>query len=190
VRDLARSIFPVYPPCLNPAPGLIPTAVVLLLHDRAGEEHLLFEVRSQHVEHHKGEISLPGGARDQENASLRDAALRELHEEIGVHPDSLEIFGRLDDFTTRTNFVMAPYVGAITRPRPYPFRTATIEVDKLLEVPLAHLLSPVSAEETLDAAGRLGRSFRFGDQLIFGATARVLDSFLGRLASAGEGRAG
>jgi len=155
---------------------------MLLLYERDGEEHLLFQVRSQHVEYHKGEISLPGGARDPEDDSLLATALRETHEEIGVAPDHIEVFGRLDDVTTRTRFVMSPFVGAITAPGTYPFRAANIEVDLLLEVPLAHLLSPASFEATVDASGRAGHAFRFGEHLIFGATARVLDGFLGLVA--------
>jgi 8-oxo-dGTP pyrophosphatase MutT (NUDIX family) len=149
-RDLLRPLLATYEPKLNDAPGLIPAAVMLLLYERDGEEHLLFQVRSQLVEHHKGEISLPGGARDPEDESLLATALRETHEEIGVAPEHIEVFGRIDDFTTRTNFVMAPYVGASTAPAPYPFQAATLEVDQLLEVPLAHLLSPVKAEESID----------------------------------------
>jgi 8-oxo-dGTP pyrophosphatase MutT (NUDIX family) len=178
MRDLARTLLATYEPKLNDDPGLIPAAVMLLLYERDGEEHLLFQVRSMLVEHHKGEISLPGGARDPEDESLLATALRETYEEIGVATEHIEVFGRIDDFTTRTNFVMAPFVGAITTPAPYPFRPATLEVDQLLEVPVAHLLSPVNAEESIDPIGRLGRSYRFGDHLIFGATARVLDSFL------------
>mgnify|MGYP003346840535 FL=1 len=182
MRDIARSLLANYEPRLNDAPGLMPAAVVLLLYERDGEEHLLFQVRSQHVEHHKGEISLPGGARDPEDASLLHTALRELHEEVGVHPDHVEVFGRLDDVATRTRFVMAPYVGAITVPGDYPFHMANIEMDELLQVPLSHLLSHAAIEETIDALGRSGRSFRFREHLIYGATARVLDSFLDLIA--------
>lgn len=184
MRETTRAILAGYEPRLHDDVTLVPAAVMLLLYERDGEEHLLFQVRSQHVEHHKGEISLPGGARDPEDASLLDTALREVYEEIGVHPDHVEVFGRLDDFATRTRFVMAPYVGAITVPGPYAFRPATLEVDELLEMPLSHLLSPVAVEETIDALGRLGRSYRFGDHLIYGATARVIDSFLALLAPA------
>jgi 8-oxo-dGTP pyrophosphatase MutT (NUDIX family) len=186
LRDLLRSRLTNYEPELNQTPGLIPAAVMLLLYERDGEEHLLFQVRSMLVEHHKGEISLPGGARDPEDESLLATALRETHEEIGVSPEHIEVFGRIDDFTTRTNFVMAPYVGAITVPGAYAFRPATLEVDQLLEVPLSHLLAPQNAEETVDPPGRLGRSYRYGDHLIFGATARVLDLFLTMVTQASE----
>ena len=182
MRDTARSVLAGYEPRLHADTTLVPAAVMLLLYERDGEEHLLFQVRSQHVEHHKGEISLPGGARDPEDASLLHTAIRELHEEVGVHPDHVEVFGRLDDVATRTRFVMAPYVGAITVPGDYPFHMANIEMDELLQVPLSHLLSHAAIEETIDALGRSGRSFRFREHLIYGATARVLDSFLDLIA--------
>lgn len=182
MRDITRSVLSSYTPRLHAGADLMPAAVMLLLYEREGEEHLLFQVRSQHVEHHKGEISLPGGARDPEDESLLATALRETHEEIGVVPHHIEVFGRLDDVTTRTGFVMSPFVGAITAPGVYPFRAASIEVDLLLEVPVAHLLSLESIEATVDASGRAGHAFRFGEHLIFGATARVLDGFLGLVA--------
>lgn len=182
MRDITRSVLSSYTPRLQAGADLMPAAVMLLLYERDGEEHLLFQVRSQQVEHHKGEISLPGGARDHEDESLLATALRETYEEIGVAPGHIEVFGRLDDVITRTRFVMSPFVGAITAPGVYPFRTANIEVDLLLEVPLAHLLSSESLEATVDASGRAGHAFRFGEHLIFGATARVLDGFLGLVA--------
>lgn len=182
MRDTARAVLAGYEPRLHADTSLIPAAVMLLLYERDGEEHLLFQVRSQQVEHHKGEISLPGGARDPEDESLLHTALRELHEEVGVHPDHVEVFGRLDDFATRTRFVMAPYVGAITVPGEYPFHVANIEMDELLQVPVSHLLSLDALEDTIDALGRPGRSYRFGRHLIYGATARVLDSFLDLIA--------
>jgi 8-oxo-dGTP pyrophosphatase MutT (NUDIX family) len=184
MRNATRELMRSYTPRLHAGADFVPAAVLLLLYERDGEEHLLFQVRSQHVEYHKGEISLPGGARDPEDDSLLATALRETHEEIGVPPDHIEVFGRLDDVTTRTRFVMSPFVGAITAPGIYPFRAANIEVDLLLEVPLAHLLSPESIEATVDSSGREARAFRFGEHLIFGATARVLDGFLGLVAPA------
>jgi 8-oxo-dGTP pyrophosphatase MutT (NUDIX family) len=182
MRDVVRTVLNGYEPQLNTTPGLMPAAVMLLLYERDGEEHLLFQVRSQHVEYHKGEISLPGGGRDPEDESLLHTALRETHEEIGVPPEHIDVFGRIDDFTTSSGFLMAPYVGALTVPGPYPFRWDNDEVDLLLEVPLSHLL--VAGEEGLDTRGRHGKFYRFGDHLIFGATARVVESFLGILSGA------
>ncbi len=156
----------------------MPAAVMLLLYERDGAEHVLFQVRSHRVEHHKGEISLPGGARDDDDESLLHTALRETHEEIGVPPDHVEVYGRLDDVVTRSNFVMSPYVGAITEPSPYPFRFARVEMERLLEVPLPYLLSGDASEQMVMQNGMEMTAYRFGEDLIFGATARVLTQFL------------
>ena len=63
--------------------SLTPAAVMLLLYPRNGEYRILLNKRSQEVEHHKGEISFPGGARDPEDCDSLDTALRETEEEMG-----------------------------------------------------------------------------------------------------------
>ncbi len=182
MRELIREIVSGYQPVLaDPNGGHMPSAVLLLLYERDGLEHLLFQVRSQHVEHHKGEISLPGGGRDPEDESLLVTALRETEEEIGVARSHIEVFGRLDDVVTRTNFAMTPYVGAITEPSPYPFQIASIEMEMLLEVPVPYLLSGQGWEWTTNPLGQEMRAYRHDEHLIFGATARVLSQFLDML---------
>ena len=184
MRDRVREVIEGYEPQSIDDDALWPAAVMLLLYERDGEEHLLFQVRTQHVEHHKGEISLPGGARDPEDDSLLVTALRETEEEIGVDRGHVEVFGRLDDTPTRSNFVMSPFVGAINAPAPYPFAFAEIEVAELLEVPLGRLLSGEAMEWTEPRPGMRMPAFRHGEHLIFGATARVIHGFLGLIAPA------
>ncbi|MEZ4554567.1 MAG: CoA pyrophosphatase [Dehalococcoidia bacterium] len=187
MRDLIRDVMSRHEPVLvDPARDHMPAAVLLLLHERNGVEHLLFQVRSQHVEFHKGEISLPGGGRDPEDESLLMTALRETEEEIGVHRSHVEVFGRLDDVVTRTNFAMSPYVGAITEPSPYPFQIASIEMEMLLEVPVPYLLSGEGWEYMTTPIGEM-RNYRHGEHLIFGATARVVSQLVDKLIEARGG---
>lgn len=189
MRDRVRETLARYEPELLGGEGLMPAAVLLLLYERGGEEHLLFQVRTQHVEHHKGEISLPGGARDPGDDSLLATALRETHEEIGVAAGDVEVYGRLDDVPTRSRFVMSPFVGAITAPAPYPFAFAEIEVAELLQVPLARLLSGEALEWTQPPGRPPMPAFRHGEHLIFGATARVVDRFVQLVGGDGGGTA-
>lgn len=160
----------------------MPRAAVLIpLYEKDGELHVLFTVRTELVEHHKGQISFPGGAADETDADLRETALRETYEEVGVRPEHVEVFGRLDDFITVSNFVVAPYVGSITVPAPYPFDKNELEVAAILEVPLAHLLDRANVEsEVRRIQGRdvLTYMFRFNRHVIWGATARILKQFL------------
>jgi 8-oxo-dGTP pyrophosphatase MutT (NUDIX family) len=178
MRNRIREILEGYQPPVSDARDLMPAAVMLLLHERDGVEHMLFQVRTQHVEHHKGEISLPGGGRDHEDVDLLATALRETEEELGVSAEHIEVFGQLADQPTRSRFSMTPFVGAITAPGPYPFRFAPAEVDQLLEVPLTRLLSGEAREWTPSFGGGLMPAFRQDEHLIFGATARVIDNFL------------
>ena len=98
----------------------------------------------------------------------------------------MEVIGQLDDIITVSDFLVSTYVGRVSSPAPYPFAPSAIEVAELLAVPLPHLHEP----STLNAAPAPWRdpdgrsrlvpppSYRFGEHLIWGATARMLRQFL------------
>ena len=115
MREQIREIVEAYEPARLEGDSLVPAAVLLLLYEREGVEHLLFQVRTHLVEHHKGEISLPGGASDPRDGSLRATALRETHEEIGegfVHvPAGKFVYGEDKELTTKElpDFAIAKY---------------------------------------------------------------------------------
>jgi len=159
---------------------LTPAAVLLPLYHKEGKYHILFTKRTEKVEYHKGQISFPGGACDPEDRSLADTALRETFEEIGVHPEDVEILGELDDTGTVTsNFLITPFVALI--PYPYEFAVSSDEIDELIEVPIPALLDKgCYYEESHVHQGRSHRgcSYRYKDEVIWGATARILKQFL------------
>lgn len=70
---------------------------------------LLLTRRSRQLRKHAGQWALPGGRLDP-GESVEQAALRELSEEVGVDLGSDAILGRLDDFVTRSGFIMSPVV--------------------------------------------------------------------------------
>ena len=109
-------------------PSLIPAGVMLLLYPKDGEYCILLNKRTNHVEHHKGEISFPGGSKDEEDATLLDTALRETHEEMGIRPQDIDVLGELDDTPTNSRFLINAYVGTI--PYPYDFKPSAIEVKR------------------------------------------------------------
>ncbi len=160
-----------------------PAAAVLIpLYEYAGDLVVVLTKRTDRVEHHKGEISFPGGARDRADADLVRTALRESQEEIGLQAEHVQVIGRLDDIITASGFHVTPYVGAIeSGAAPYIWRPHAAEVAEVLEVPLGHLLDPVNLMmDGTTVNGRTPRvgSFRFGEHLIWGATARMLRNFL------------
>ena len=189
VRTLSHHLVAERRPASIAERGLSPAAALLLLYERDGEEHVLFQLRTQRVLHHRGEISLPGGAREAEDESLLATALRETEEEIGVSPSHVEVFGRLDEVATiSSKYRIAPFVGAITRPGRYPFRCDEREVQELLEVPLAQLCREREASWSVserDGEAVPERSFRYGEHLIWGVTARAVGQYLDLLAEVG-----
>jgi 8-oxo-dGTP pyrophosphatase MutT (NUDIX family) len=176
-----RARLAAYTPALIADARLARAAVLLPLYERGDETHVLFTRRSELVEHHKGQISFPGGAWDPSDADLRQTAVRETWEEIGVAPEHVEIVGQLDEMITVSNFLVRPFVGRITEPGPYPFVHSEVEVVEILEVPLAHLLDRANVvEETRPYQGREvpAYAFRWRGHVIWGATARILKQFL------------
>lgn len=160
-------------------PELRRAAVLIPLLFKEGEWHVLVTQRTERLEHHKGQVSFPGGARDEIDADLAATALRETEEEIGVPPEAVEILGMLDDFPTITYFNITPFVGVI--PHPFAYRPNEHEVEAVIEVPLSFLRNP----ETLLVVPmeRLGQVvdvlfWNYGSYTIWGATARMLKNLL------------
>ncbi len=153
---------------------------MLLLYPKNGEYYVLLNKRTEDVEHHKGEISFPGGSKDENDDTLLTTALRETHEEMGISPDDVELLGELDDMATSTRFLISPFVGSI--PYPYVFKPSLSEVAEVLEVPVAALTDSQNLRDEIRIVeDDLVRTPVYAHQghLIYGATARVLTHFLG-----------
>ena len=159
--------------------SLVPAAVLLALYEFDGDLRVVLQKRSQQVEHHKGEISFPGGMVDPGDKTYLDAALREAHEEMGIRPEDVQVLGRLDDMATNSHFMISTYVGAI--PSPYEFTPSDIEVAEVLMPSVAHLrdAGTVREEARLDGDDLTTMPcYAFDGHVIFGATARILGQFI------------
>ena len=162
-----------------------PAAVLVLLYEHQGEIHVIFQKRTDKVRDHKGQISFPGGGADPGDTDLLFTALRETREEIGVVPQDIDILGRLDEMVTISNFRITPFVGWLAH-YPYEWHFSDEEVAYLLEVPLRHLLDPATLipdRRFINGRNYELPSYQFGDDLIWGATARMLTNFLDVCAS-------
>jgi 8-oxo-dGTP pyrophosphatase MutT (NUDIX family) len=162
------------------AEGFTPAAVLIPLYEKAGEHYLVVTKRTETVNDHRGQISFPGGVHQAGDESLMDTALRESWEEIGLNPKDVEILGELDSMCTfTTNYAVSPFVAAI--PYPYEFKASPEEVEEIIEVPLAALLDRSNFwEELQPLQGELVPQYfyKYGDRVIWGATARILKQFL------------
>ncbi len=178
--SLRRALAAYEPQVIEHDPGKMAAAVLVLIYDHAGQQHVIFQKRTDRVQDHKGQISFPGGGMDPGDPDLVFTALRETHEEIGVHPGHVEILGRLDDMVTISNFRVTPFVGWL-RHYPYDWRFSDDEVAYLLEVPISHLLHPATLipdRRFVNGREYVLPSYQWQDDLIWGATARMLTNFL------------
>ncbi len=154
-------------------------AVLALLYPHLGELHLALTRRSAHLRHHGGQVSLPGGAQEPQDASLWRTALREAAEEIGVAEGDVTRLGALTPVeVTASGFIVHPFVGYA--PRRPAFRRQEDEVEELIELPLGALLADeAKAVEEWQLHDRLARVpfYRHGPVVIWGATATVLSEF-------------
>lgn len=160
-------------------PGVRRAAVLLpLVHAPEGAA-LLLTKRSEAVEHHKGQISFPGGGLEDGESPLH-AALRETYEEIGVRAADVEILGELDEEEAAVSgFLVTPFVGLV--PYPNRLRLSPEEVRAVLQVPLRVLLDPSNVRtEIWDRRGqpRVIYFYSAGRDVIWGATARIIARFL------------
>lgn len=175
------AMFEGYTPHELPLGDLRPSAVLLLLVGALGREDIVFQVRTQTVRHHKGEISLPGGRRDEADESFLHTALRETEEEVGVPREAVSVLGALDDVATiGSRHLIRPYVGVLAdnvRPR----ITAEREVHELLHIPLAHLQDDrARVWKVVENEGvpQPTPAFEYEGHVIWGATARIVGQFL------------
>ncbi len=158
---------------------LIPAAVLVLLYAKNGDYCVLLNVRTNTVEHHKGEISFPGGARDPEDPDDLATALRETYEEMGIHTEDVAVLGQLDEVATRSGYAVRVFVGTI--PYPYPFKPSPLEIAQVLEVPVKALLAPGNRREEVrwvDGKGVTSYGYAHGGHLVFGVTAQILTQSL------------
>ena len=115
------------------------SAVLIPLVQKDGEWHILFEVRSMSMRKQPGDISFPGGRIDETDASPLAAAVRETAEELGVHPQSVQVVGELSPYIFSSTFVTYPFVAVVEQQQIVPGFNKD-EVEEVFTVPLNWLL--------------------------------------------------
>jgi 8-oxo-dGTP pyrophosphatase MutT (NUDIX family) len=166
---------------IDTAPPLLRAGVLIPLMLRGGGIELVFTRRTDTVLTHKGQISFPGGQREDSDVETVETALRESYEEIGLEPSRVTVLGELDDvFTAVSSFVITPVVGLVEGGID-DLVLAPDEVKSLLVVPVTQLLDPaVHTTETRSVGEQQYRIhyYTIGDDVIWGATGRIVYQFL------------
>jgi 8-oxo-dGTP pyrophosphatase MutT (NUDIX family) len=155
-----RARLATLPPGAAPVPrvaGSVDAAVLVPLYEADGDVKVVLIKRPDTMPSHRGEIAFPGGKFEgAHDADLQVTALREAHEEIGLAPKDVEIVTRLTGIATvASRFTITPFVG-------------------LLEArPVLHPMEDMGVY-----------FYELADETVWGATARILTSFLAHLTAA------
>lgn len=165
----------------NRSEQLIHSAVLIPIFEKDNGYEVLFTERTHKVEHHKGQISFPGGTVENKDRNFEETALRETFEEVGMVKKDVEVLGQLDDeLTTASSFIVHPFVGKI--PYPYEFKINQDEVERIITVPLNMFLEensdrhPSSIE--FENFTYEGPAYRHDGITIWGATAKIMKHFI------------
>lgn len=172
----------------RPSHGVLTPAAVLVPFVQTPDGlQILLTRRTDRVEHHKGQISFPGGTTDPEDTDAVATALREAEEEIGLLSSDVEVVGFCDGLETPTGFSITPVVGILAHmPR---LNVNAEEVEEIFTVPVEFFLDPKNetiGEREWKGERRNVYSYVFQEHNIWGATAWVIRTFLRRVSEVAE----
>jgi 8-oxo-dGTP pyrophosphatase MutT (NUDIX family) len=161
--------------------GRTDAGVLVALFVDGGRLHAVFTRRRHDLRRHPGEISFPGGRHDDTDPDLLATALREAEEEIGLAPSAVQVLGALQPTPTiATGYAIYPFVGLIE-----PGMTWTLsarEVAEVLELALDDLRAGYGRRRLLRRGVPIRTdTYVVGDDLIWGATARILADLFERI---------
>lgn len=174
--DLTPNAFP------NEPVELVPAAVLVGLIQRDHGFSVLLTRRSDTMRRHTGQVALPGGRCDP-GETVWQTALREAHEEVGLHPDFVSLAGLSSPYRTGTGYLVTPVVGFVRAG--FSLMANPDEVADIFETPFGFLMDPVNYEEhereAPDGQKRRFYAMTHEDQYIWGATAGMLRALYDRL---------
>ncbi len=173
------------PPSLQPKQPWKSAAVLVPLVMHPGELSVLLTRRTERLLDHAGQVSFPGGSREDQDFDLVQTALRETEEETGLERRYVETIGFLDGYLTITGYAVTPVVGLV-RPD-FHLQPDPLEVAEIFEVPLAFLSKSANRQIRTRHVGNREVGFylfEYNQHVIWGATAGILVNFLHKLAQA------
>ncbi|MCC7070168.1 MAG: CoA pyrophosphatase [Deltaproteobacteria bacterium] len=159
-------------------PDDVPRAAVLVPFGLKGEAPaLLFTKRTDTVGTHKGQVSFPGGHMEPDDKDEVACALRELHEELGLAPEHVEVLGPFHDMMSITGLRVTPVLGFVGALDPARLRPLAGEVQEAFALTLEELIDPT--KRATQMLGDLRAPyFAAGPHPIWGLTALILDEVL------------
>ncbi|NOJ17657.1 CoA pyrophosphatase [Vibrio jasicida] len=152
-------------------------AVLIGFVERKEGMQVILTKRAEHLRHHPGQISFPGGKYETEDHTLVNTALREAEEEIGIHEKYIKVFGQLPKLPTISQFNVTPFLAFISPD--YTTQIDPNEVASVFEVPANHILNPeklYSSKFNLRNTSHRVFAIPYQQHFIWGMTAQIIES--------------
>ncbi len=160
------------------------SAVLILIYiDKDDDKpYIILTLRSSKLKNHSGQISFPGGKMDAKDENIKETALREAEEEIGLNRKTISIIGQLSSLLIPVSKYKVYPIVAFANSKPQ-FKINTDEVEKLLLIPLEKLLKKENIKQqlfykTTTNKGNLAPYFDIDDNKIWGATAMMISELI------------
>jgi 8-oxo-dGTP pyrophosphatase MutT (NUDIX family) len=152
-------------------------AVMMLFYPKNGRTHLVLIVRNSYEGVHSAQIAFPGGKYETEDLTFEKTALRETQEEIGIHPENIQIIMPFTQiYIPPSNFMVYPFLGICNEE--LVFTPDGNEVAKIIELPLSVFLNDeivINTTMTTSYANNIDiPAFKIEEHIVWGATAMML----------------
>ncbi len=157
--------------------GYFPAAVMVLFFREKDQWNILYTQRTHSVRDHKGQVSFPGGAWEDQDLCLKETALRETFEEIGIKKENIQILGSLSPINTISYYTITPFIGLISPDLHFQLEKA--EVESVFSIPIAWLVDESNREERefIDTSSNVHRNVVFykeyNGHILWGITAML-----------------
>jgi len=175
IERIRESIISLDQPSEKKADLKCAAVLIPLVHNSDNQWDVIFTRRAQHLKHHPGQISFPGGGYELQDNDLAATAIRETEEEIGITPQEIELVGRLPQQQTISQYNVTPFVGIVA-----PNYDLTIDHNEVAEVftaPLDYVTDQTNLLKKTDTFNGQQIDYyviQYKHYNIWGATARIL----------------
>ena len=162
----------------GPIAGLPQAAVLILLHQTSEDLNVIYCLRSNNLPTHAGEVAFPGGKREEKDATLRDTALREAHEEVNLGLKDVEVLGEISSVQSRFGLSVTPYIGIL---KINSLIADGKEITEVFSVPLKFIKNNMQKEqksENWENKKVFFPFFEFENKIVWGLTAYMTVEFL------------